>query len=137
MAGQGPPPKHPDQRRRTNAKRLTQLPAEGRKGKAPKWPLTVEPSAAEASLWAEMWRLPQAVLWERQRIGREVAMYVIWSVKAEGGALDASKESRMLADRLGLTSLALLRLECEIVADETAEKRAARPAGKQRILTVA
>lgn len=40
MAGMGPPPKHPSQRRRTNATiALTQLPAEGRKKRAPAWPL--------------------------------------------------------------------------------------------------
>lgn len=36
----GPPPKHPDHRARRNATfAMTQLPAEGRKGRAPKWPL--------------------------------------------------------------------------------------------------
>jgi hypothetical protein len=40
MAGMGPPPKHPSQRRRTNPTlALTQLPPEGRKGKTPPWPL--------------------------------------------------------------------------------------------------
>jgi hypothetical protein len=36
----GPPPKHPSQRRRTNPTiALTQLPAEGRQGEPPAWPL--------------------------------------------------------------------------------------------------
>ena len=36
----GPAPKHPDHRARRNATfAMTQLPAEGRKGRAPKWPL--------------------------------------------------------------------------------------------------
>jgi hypothetical protein len=36
----GPPPKHPSQRRRTNPTiAMTQLPAEGRRGDAPEWPL--------------------------------------------------------------------------------------------------
>lgn len=40
MAGMGPPPKHPSQRRRTNPTvALTRLPAEGRLGEAPAWPL--------------------------------------------------------------------------------------------------
>jgi hypothetical protein len=40
MAGMGPPPKHPSQRRRTNASvAMTELPAEGRQGDAPTWPL--------------------------------------------------------------------------------------------------
>jgi len=40
MAGNGPPPKHQDMRARRNATvAMTQLPAEGRKGRAPAWPL--------------------------------------------------------------------------------------------------
>lgn len=41
MAGMGPPPKHPDQRARRNAGvAMTRLPAAGRPGRAPAWPLT-------------------------------------------------------------------------------------------------
>ncbi|MEK9810476.1 MAG: hypothetical protein VW362_08510 [Candidatus Nanopelagicales bacterium] len=125
MAGMGPPPKHPDQKRRRNARpALTQLPAEGRKGRAPKWPLALPPNAVEEALWASLWRTPQAVLWERTHATREVAMYAVWSAKAEAGDLDAGKESRMLADRLGLTPLALRRLECEVApADEKPQQR--------------
>ena len=40
MGGMGPPPKNPAQRHRRNATvAMTQLPAEGRKGRAPAWPL--------------------------------------------------------------------------------------------------
>lgn len=40
MAGRGPAPKHPDHRARKNATvAMTRLPAEGRKGRAPAWPL--------------------------------------------------------------------------------------------------
>ena len=40
MAGMGPPPKPAGQRARRNATvAMTKLPAEGRKGRAPKWPL--------------------------------------------------------------------------------------------------
>lgn len=40
MAGMGPPPKPDDQRRRRNASvAMTRLPAEGRTGPAPAWPL--------------------------------------------------------------------------------------------------
>lgn len=40
MPGMGPPPKHPDQRARRNASvAMTQLPAAGRPGRAPAWPL--------------------------------------------------------------------------------------------------
>lgn len=57
MPGMGPPPKHPSQRRRQNPTvALTQLPAEGRQGAAPEWPLipdiilTAQLELAEAKL---------------------------------------------------------------------------------------
>lgn len=79
---------------------------------------------SERVLWAELWSTPQAVAWHRMRWTREVAQYVRWKARAEGGDLDASKEARQLADRLGLSPLSLLRLRWEIVADEVAEQRA-------------
>lgn len=46
MAGMGPPPKDPEKRARRNATiATTKLPAEGRKGAAPKWPLPPDPRA--------------------------------------------------------------------------------------------
>ncbi|WP_285647615.1 hypothetical protein [Lentzea sp. NBRC 102530] len=81
---------------------------------------------AEAELWAELWGTPQAVEWHRQKWTREVAMYVRWSVRAGGGDLDAAKEARQHADRLGLTPLALLRLRWQIVRDEVADQRTQR-----------
>lgn len=77
----------------------------------------------EAALWAELWDTPQSVEWVRQRWTREVAMYVRWSVRANGGDLDAAKEARQLADRLGLNPQALLRLRWQIAVDEVGEQR--------------
>lgn len=82
----------------------------------------------EAALWAELWDTPQSVEWVRQRWTREVAMYVRWSVRANGGDLDAAKEARQLADRLGLNPQALLRLRWTIAHDELAEQREQRTA---------
>lgn len=181
MAGMGPPPKAGDQRRRRNASvAMTRLPAGGRQGDAPRWPLLAdivtterlaaarrladelelkllepdlsgrERSAAqrkhdaaitdaniltaqldaqdrvEAELWADLWHTPQAVAWERLGWTREVAQYVRWKAKAEQGDLDAAKEARQLADRLGLNPLALLRLRWEVAEDEVAEQRTTR-----------
>ncbi|NUS17101.1 MAG: hypothetical protein HOY69_37860 [Streptomyces sp.] len=80
----------------------------------------------EGELWADLWRLPQAVVWERLGWTREVAQYVRWKARAEQGDLDAAKEARQLADRLGLNPLALLRLRWEVAEDEVAEQRTAR-----------
>jgi hypothetical protein len=98
--------------------------------------------ALEAELWRDLWATPQAVAWERMGWTREVAQYVRWKVKAELGDLDSSKESRQLADRLGLTPLAMLRLRWEIDADEVAEQRqerttqAAKKTARQRLRVV-
>ncbi|MER8220330.1 hypothetical protein ABTZ58_06980 [Streptomyces sp. NPDC094143] len=183
MAGMGPPPKA-NTRRRNATLPMTLLPANGREGEPPAWPLldditmTARRDAArrladelelqlldpeltgrrksavqkkheaalteanilekkleaqqgvEAELWGDLWRLPQAVMWERLGWVREVAQYVRWKVQAEMGDLDASKESRMLADRLGLNPLSMLRLRWEVSGDEVAAQRSARPARK-------
>lgn len=129
----GPPPKHPDQRRRRNAApSLTQLPAEGRRGDPPEWPLP-RPTAAERSFWAEVWATPQAVAWERLGWVRTVARYVRLAVQAEKPKASAAvcAEVRQMEDRLGLTPMSLLRLRWEISADELAEERAARQAPRR------
>lgn len=192
MAGMGPAPKPAGERRRRNATAATtRLPADGRQGDPPRWPLLddvalttrrdmaqrevddlelqlMEPeltsrqraaakrklSAAqttanvltvqldaqrrvEAELWAELWGTPQAAAWENLGWTREVAQYTRWKARAEQGDLDASKEARQLADRLGLSPLAMLRLRWEVAADEVAEQRTRKaPAAARRRLKV-
>jgi hypothetical protein len=158
-------------RRRRNATASTvSLPAAGRSGPAPAWPLAADivtraklqvaedkiedlearlaegrsvqaqltrakervaelrvivniQHEGELELWRELWQLPQAVQWERLAWLREVAQYVRWKVLGESGDLDAAKEARQLADRLGLTPLSMLRLRWEI-ADSASGTRA-------------
>lgn len=125
-----PPAPNPHARRRNARIGPTSLPASGRKGPPPAWPLAAHRDEAvstrERALWAELWRTPQAVAWERDRSAREVAMYVRWSIKAEGLDRDAASEARQLSDRLGLNSKALRALMWEIPADEVARTRAGR-----------
>lgn len=85
-----------------------------------------EQKALEASLWRDLWKLPQAVEWERLGWLRDVAQYVRHKVLAELGDLDSAKEARQWSDRLGLTPLAMLRLRWRVQADEVAEKREER-----------
>lgn len=179
MAGNGPPPSNNAQRR--NAASITRLPAAGRPGPTPVWPLPddvaktarrdttqrmlddvelslldpeltgskrgaakrkrdklftelniltgeLEATARlESELWIELWATPQAVEWERLRWTREVAGYVRWKVAAELGSLNAAKESRQLADRLGLSSLALQRLRWAVVDEAEEQSRRRRP----------
>ncbi len=89
-----------------------------------------EQKRLEASLWRELWKLPQAVEWERLSWLRDVAQYVRHKVLAELGDLDSAKEARQWSDRLGLTPLAMLRLRWRVAVDELAEKRQQREQSK-------
>lgn len=82
----------------------------------------------EATLWADLWRLPQAVQWERLGWTRDVAQYVRHKVMAELGDMDGAREARQWSDRLGLSPMALLRLRWEIVTDEVTARRETRSA---------
>ncbi len=114
----GPAPKPDSQRRRRNATPPTmRLPAAGRTGDAPAWPLD-EP---KARVWRELWRLPQAVAWERMHLHRVVARYAVLVELAEAGERFACAEVRQLEDRLGLTPMSLMRLRWEIGDDEGGE----------------
>lgn len=114
----GPPPKKNGERRRRNAPRANTvlLPKEGRKGKIPRWPL----STHEPARWGEVWRLPQAVMWEKQHVEMLVARFVYLEDRL---ADPESKESqtasfwgtlRELEDRLGMSPVALMKLQWEI-----------------------
>lgn len=130
---------------------MTQLPAEGRKGPAPQWPLPPLPiddeglseiwQEREGELWADLWETPQAVAWERLRWTRTVARYVRFEVRAETGDLKAGAEARLLEDRLGLSPQAMLRLRWEVAPDEVAEQRQerttrSRKSARQRLKVV-
>jgi hypothetical protein len=129
----GPAPT-PHARRRNSRPGVTRLPAGGRPGKPPEWPLLTRPreqaqADAELELWRRLWALPQAIAWEHDRVHREVAMYCRHSVVAEGDSLSAYKaasEARQLADRLGLTPMSLRRLMWEITDDEVGQAREQR-----------
>lgn len=89
-----------------------------------------EIETVELQMWNELWSTPQASAWERLHWVRDVAQYCRWKVLAEWGDLDAAKEARQLSDRLGLTPMAMLRLQWEIVEDETEVQRTTRSTPK-------
>ena len=135
----GPPPKKEGEKRRRNAPmaNTVHLPAEGRTAAAPLWPgpgLMPEPYR---SVWDELWALPQAIMWERQKWTRVVARYILTlsaaedSLRAHEPDAKLLTEARNLEDRLGLTPMALLRLRWEIVED-VPEEKPARVAGSTR-----
>lgn len=106
MAGHGPPPN--PFARRVKGNRGTFLPAEGRSGPVPEWPLGGG-SERELAMWKDLWHLPVAVQWEKYGWFHEVAMYCRWMLKAEQLNEAAAREARMLSDRLGLNPAAAQR----------------------------
>jgi hypothetical protein len=114
----------------------TKLPAGGREGPAPEWPLPDGASPEEWEAWTELWRTPQAVAWERLGWTRTVARYCRLMVVAEQNVQPALQaQVTALEDRLGLTPKSLRLLLWEIAPDEVAEKRETRGA-RDRIKAV-
>lgn len=125
------PPKL-DPQRGTRGRGVLVLPAEGRKGEPPDWPLPDPLKLAEWKLWRDLWKTPQAVEWERQGWTRVVARYVRCALAAENLERDAMAEARQLEDRLGLSPKAMRLLLWTISTDEVAEKRQEASAGARK-----
>lgn len=101
----------PNSRRRNHRADWRRLPAAGRQGEAPQWPLG-RPAKAAADLWTELWKTPQAVAWEELGWTRIVARYVRLVLQAEKSSATGAvlSETRQLEDRLGLNPMAMRRL---------------------------
>lgn len=115
----GPAPDPNALRRDRDAGEWTVLPADGRLGATPAWPLTEE-SVREAELWADLWRKPQAIMWERFGQDVEVALYVRRLTEAElmDSRVNLSTLVRQMADSLGLTTPGMRANRWRITADE-------------------
>lgn len=110
------------------------LPADGREGEAPDWPLP-EQSDREAELWAREWLRPQAVMWERNGQEHEVALYVRAYVAAEatGAPTNARTLVRQFMEGLGISVPGLLRNRWKIAAARSAaEPRKASSSARDR-----
>ncbi len=93
---------------RSSTREWRTLPAAGRAGPAPDWPL-ISPLKRELELWELLWRKPQAILWEQNGLEFEVAMHVRTLAVAEkrGAATNTRTLLRQQADALYLTMPAL------------------------------
>lgn len=115
----GPAPRPDAQRIRRTAPlagTVTKLPADGRPGDAPAWPLVGE---EVPGVWSELWATPQAAVWEHLGWTRVVARYCLVLLAAESISSAALlAEVRQLEDRLGLSPMAMLRLRWEIAGEE-------------------
>lgn len=130
-ANSGPPP-DPNALRRNrpgDAATWKTLPAEGRTGPAPEWPLTCQ-DGREAELWADLWSRPQAVMWEQLSQTYEVAMCVRMLARAEApkSSVELQKVVRQYFDSLGLTTQGMLRNRWKIGPSDEPVPKASRPA---------
>ncbi|MFE9949301.1 hypothetical protein ACFYRJ_17420 [Streptomyces sp. NPDC005531] len=104
-ARSGPAPDPTALRRERDAGEWTILPAEGRQGATPDWPLT-EQTDREDDLWVGLWTKPQALMWERYGQTIEVALYVRRLAEAEkaDAGVNLGTLVRQMSDSLGLTT---------------------------------
>lgn len=123
----GPPP-NPNARRRNKRPEWKKLPAAGRQGDPPPFPLPGR-SKTLASLWESLWSSPQAVMWEQLGWTRVVARYAKLLLAAEkrDAPVALLAEVRQIEDRLGLTPMSMRRLQWEIESDTDSGDEA--PAG--------
>lgn len=139
----GPAPDPAALRRDRDAGEWTILPADGRLGATPDWPMP-EQAGREAELWESLWRKPQAIMWERYGQELEVALYVRRLAEAEQmeSRVNLSTLVRQMADSLGLTTPGMRANRWRIDAGEAAApapaKRAAakRPTSRSRLKVV-
>lgn len=127
----GPPPDPSALRRDRAADKAgwTTLPAAGRTGQTPQWPL-VNVQAREWDLWESLWARPQAVMWERLGQEIEVAMFCRKLAEAElpKASVELQKVVRQYLDSLGMSVQGMLRNRWRIAANTETEAAPAGPA---------
>jgi hypothetical protein len=130
-SGPAPDPHALRRDRKSDAAGWTVLPAEGRVGEEPPWPLTT-PTDREEDLWWAFWRKPQALLWEANGQVYEVALHVRCFAEAEKPEAPTSLRTlvRQQADALLLTIPAMRAARVKLSSDEVREKRDAAAKAK-------
>lgn len=117
-ARSGPPPERNAIRNGRSGADWIRLPASGRKGAPPGWPLT-RPTKREVALWSDLWKTPQAIMWEGNGQGLEVALYVRSLREAEKSGSSSAARTLLLRQQeyLGLSQPGLARNRWTIVDD--------------------
>ena len=126
----GPPP-DPNALRRDrpgDKASWTTLPAEGRAGKPPAWPLT-EQTDREIELWNDLWSRPQAVMWEKLGQEYEVAMCARMLARAEApkSSVELLKTVKQFFDSLGLSTAGMLRNRWRLSDGAAGEQASSTP----------
>ncbi|WP_433699089.1 hypothetical protein [Nocardiopsis sp. CA-288880] len=144
MSGPAPDPDALRRNRPSDAAAWSTLPAEGRTGAPPEWPL-IDVQPREWDLWRDLWSRPQAVMWERLSQELEVALFVRKLAEAEQprASVELQKVVRQYLDSLGLSVQGMLRNRWRITApeqddadDAPAPAAPARPSARSRLTVV-
>jgi hypothetical protein len=130
-SGPAPDPTALRRNRKADAAGWRTLPAAGREGEPPEWPLT-EATDREWDVWGDLWEKPQAVMWEEMGQALEVALFVRTLAEAErpDARADIKKMVRGYLDSLGLSVQGMLRHRWKIAPtkeEELLEEPAAAP----------
>jgi hypothetical protein len=120
--GRSGPPPDPDSLTQAEGE-WTVLPAAGREGEVPAWPLA-QAIERELDLWGDEWSRPQAIMWERQGQELEVALYVRSLVTAEAHNAPTNTRTlvKQLQEALGISMPGLLRNRWKIGAVEAPDQ---------------
>lgn len=131
----GPPPDPNALRRNRPSDKAgwTMLPAEGRQGGPPAWPLAGM-TDREFEVWRDLWSKPQAVAWESLDQGYEVALFVRALAQAEApdAKVELQRVVRQYLDSLGLSVQGMLRNRWKIAPAAEVQEPAAPEAAPVR-----
>lgn len=123
----GPAPDPDALRRDRESGEWTVLPAQGRPGDPPDWPLTdVQPR--EWDIWRILWSKPQGCIWETRGMHLEVALFARRLAEAEqpGASTSLGTLVQRMMDSLGLTTPGMRNNRWRIASDEVGQRREGR-----------
>lgn len=114
------------------------LPASGRRGKAPKLPDHRQWSPKTVAFWADLWKSPQAVMWDPsgRTLWRLAELHADLIDPDGGTTAGISAEMRQLEDRHGLSPKSMLQLRWR-VSDDASDGEEPAPKPTVRRLKVA
>jgi hypothetical protein len=138
----GPAPDPSALRRDRDGGEWVSLPASGREGPTPAWPLQPKATKRQAELWETLWAKPQAIMWELRGQQMEVALYVRRFSEAEkpGSPVTLSTWVVRQMEVLGLSSMGLRANKWRIGDEKDAVKRqqvrSSGPSARERFQVV-
>jgi hypothetical protein len=127
----GPAPTSTERSHKAQADGWVTLPAEGRDGPEPAFPLDMA-TPRELDLWSRLWETPQAVMWEQLHQDFEVASYVRLLVRAESPRSSAIVwgQVKQFAESLGLSVSGMQRNRWTIAAADDADEAPQAPSAQ-------